>query len=86
MIMEIHMKRRLATIALTVALTLAASEAYHVLADQPHMEAALRHLQEAKKELEMAERDKGGHRGKALELTQSAIEEVRAGIEYAEKK
>lgn len=82
------MKRYLATSVVTVALTLASVAGYHALADepQPHMHAALHHLQEAKKELDMAAHEKGGHRGKALELTQNAIEEVKAGIQFAEEK
>jgi hypothetical protein len=52
--------------------------------NQPHMEAALQHLQQAKEELNRAEHDKGGHRQKALELTESAIHEVKEGMHYAE--
>jgi hypothetical protein len=52
-------------------------------AGQPHMKAALDSLQAAKTELNAAEADKGGHRVKALELVNSAIAEVQAGIEYA---
>jgi hypothetical protein len=51
-----------------------------VAENQPHMRAALEHLQAAKAELEAAEHDKGGHRAKAQQLTQEAIEEVKAGI------
>ena len=82
------MKRYLATSALTVALTLGSLAGYRALADerQPHMHAAIHHLEEAKKELQMAEHDKGGHREKALELTNSAIEEARAGVQFADKK
>jgi hypothetical protein len=81
-------KRYLATSALTVALTLGSLAGYRALADerQPHMHAAIHHLEEAKKELQMAEHDKGGHREKALELTNSAIEEARAGVQFADKK
>ena len=82
------MKRYLATSALTVALTLGSLAGYRALADerQPHMRAALHHLQEAKEELEKAAHDKGGHRERALDLTQSAIGEVKAGMEFAEDK
>jgi len=52
-------------------------------ADQPHMQAALASLQNARSELELARTDKGGHRVRAIELTDRAIEETRAGIEYA---
>lgn len=54
----------------------------HAMAYQEHMHAALDALRTAKGELEMAERNKGGHRENALRLTQSAIDEVQAGIEY----
>ena len=53
-----------------------------VSADQPHMQAALDHLRLAKVELEKAVADKGGHRVNALKLTNDAITEVIAGIEY----
>jgi len=53
---------------------------------QPHMTAALSSLETAKAELEKANADKGGHRAKAIELINSAIEEVRKGIEFAKKK
>ncbi len=54
-----------------------------VAENQPHMRAALDHLQAAKAELEAAERDKGGHRTRAQQLTQQAIAEVKAGISFA---
>ena len=49
-----------------------------VAENQPHMRAALEHLQAAKSELEAAEHDKGGHRAKAQQLTQQAIDEVKS--------
>jgi hypothetical protein len=52
--------------------------------DQPHMQEALRHLQAAAEELQKAEHDKGGHRAKALELTQQAIQHVNEGIRYGD--
>lgn len=51
-------------------------------ADQPHMQAALEHLRAAKVELEKATPDKGGHRAKAIALTNDAIVEVERGIAY----
>jgi hypothetical protein len=51
-------------------------------ADQPHMQAALDHLRLAKVELEKALPDKGGHRAKAIGLTNDAIAEVERGIAY----
>jgi len=52
---------------------------------QPHMRAALNSLHKAKMQLEKAEPDKGGHRVKAIELVNQAIEEVRMGIEYDDR-
>lgn len=82
------MKRYFATSALTVLLTLGSLAGYQALAGegQPHMRAALQHLQEAKKQLDMAAHDKDGHREKALDLTQNAIDEVKAGIQAADQK
>ena len=49
-------------------------------AAQPHMEAALNALFTAQSELKVAEHNKGGHRVKALDLVNSAIAHVQAGI------
>jgi hypothetical protein len=49
---------------------------------QPLMRDALSELREAATRLERADRDKGGHREKALELTRSAIREVEAGMRF----
>jgi len=48
--------------------------------DQPNMRAALEHLNDAKRNLEAATADKGGHRVKALNAVDNAISEVKAGI------
>ena len=53
--------------------------------DQPFMEAAKADLLKAKTELNLATRDKGGHRGKAVGLVNQAIGEVNAGIAYARR-
>ena len=50
--------------------------------DQPHMDAALDKLRSARSNLEAATDDKGGHRVKALEHVNKAIDEVQKGIEY----
>jgi uncharacterized membrane protein (DUF106 family) len=49
---------------------------------QPHMQAALQHLRQAAEELQKADKDKGGHRVQALNLTQQAMNHVQAGIQY----
>ena len=50
---------------------------------QPHMDAALVLLQNARAELAAAEPNKGGHRERGLGLIDQAIGEVRAGIAFA---
>ena len=53
---------------------------------QPKMKAALAHLQKAHDALQKASSDKGGHRVKALDLTKQAIEQVKQGIAFDNKK
>ncbi|HKR59165.1 MAG TPA: hypothetical protein VJS64_05485 [Pyrinomonadaceae bacterium] len=48
--------------------------------DQPNMRAALEHLQDAKRNLQSASADKGGHRQNAIDLVNRAIDEVNRGI------
>jgi hypothetical protein len=81
------MRSHVLTVAITLALTLGSVAGYKAVAAerQPHMAAALHHLEEAEKELQAAEADKGGHREKAIGLTRSAMEETRAGIEFADR-
>lgn len=73
-----------ALLALSVALTTSASlvVAQSSTESQPHMSAALDHLQQAQKELEAGSHDKGGHRVKALSLVKQAMSEVQQGIQY----
>ena len=52
---------------------------------QPKMQQALAELKDAQTALEAADRDKGGHRAKALSLTKSAILEVEKGITFDNK-
>jgi len=52
------------------------------VADQPHMQAALDALRVAKRELEQATTDKGGHRARAMGLVNQAIAQVEKGIEF----
>ena len=51
-------------------------------ADQPHMQAALDALKTAKRELEAATEDKGGHRRRAIGLVNQAIAQVERGIQF----
>ncbi len=52
---------------------------------QPHMRIALQHLREARIQLEKAAPNKGGHRAKAIELVDRAIDQVEKGIQYADR-
>ncbi len=49
---------------------------------QPKMSGALLDLQAAKRKLERASTDKGGHRKIALALVRDAIAEVKKGMKY----
>ncbi|MGD0820993.1 MAG: hypothetical protein ABSA71_09635 [Desulfomonilia bacterium] len=53
--------------------------------EQPHMRAALESLKDARKQLEQAEHNKGGHREKAIKLVDKAVEQVIKGIEAGER-
>ena len=52
--------------------------------DQPHMQAALDYLKNAKDNLDRASADKGGHRKNAISYVKSAIDEVKKGIDFAD--
>ena len=53
-----------------------------VLADQPYMQRAFNALNNANALLRNGTTDKGGHRVRAIALTNQAMQEVRLGIEY----
>jgi hypothetical protein len=48
-----------------------------------HMQRALDDLRDARRQLEEAADNKGGHRVKAIELTDAAIAETERGMEFA---
>ena len=50
--------------------------------DQPYMQDALRDLENARRELQQAARNKGGHRMTAMNLINRAITEVNKGINF----
>jgi hypothetical protein len=52
--------------------------------DQPHMQAALDHLRQAKGNLERATSDKGGYRVRAIDEVNKAIDETKKGIDAGE--
>ena len=49
--------------------------------EQPHMQAALDHLRQAKANLERASSDKGGFRRRAIDEVDKAIDETKKGID-----
>ena len=51
-------------------------------ADQPRMQAARTNLLEARAQLQVATRNKGGHRARAVQLVNAAINEVNQGIRF----
>ncbi|HEY6968141.1 MAG TPA: hypothetical protein VJA94_02970 [Candidatus Angelobacter sp.] len=51
----------------------------------PHIRAALHELEEAKKELQTAAHDFGGHRAEALEAVDNAIKQLRQALQYDKK-
>jgi hypothetical protein len=53
------------------------------IAEQVHMQNALRALENARAQLQEAVADKGGHRERAMGFVNSAIAETQAGIQYA---
>jgi hypothetical protein len=52
--------------------------------DQPHMQAALDLLRQARTNLENATTDKGGYRKKAIDEVNKAIDETKKGIDAGE--
>lgn len=71
-----------ARIALAIFSLLAMGVIASAAPDQPFMRAARADLVTAKRELQKATPDKGGHRVKAIALVNKAIAEVDAGIAW----
>jgi hypothetical protein len=77
---------KITSLALTAALALSLGAADTIADRQPLMRDALASLEVAETKLENAAHDKGGHRVKALDLTRKAIAEVKAGIEFDNRR
>jgi uncharacterized membrane-anchored protein YhcB (DUF1043 family) len=82
---EIMVARKIAVMVLVVGLMIGGAVACYAT-EQPHMVAAMEHLRAAKAELEKAEHNKGGHRAKAIEIINRAMEQVQKGIEAGERR
>jgi hypothetical protein len=78
-------RRELLAAAPAVGVAAVLAAATEARADQPHMEAALDALKSARRELDAATADKGGHRGNALRLVKQAIVEVERGVDFARR-
>jgi hypothetical protein len=79
---SIASRRHILRLAVTGAVATAAGNA---LAYQGNMERALASLYDALASLREATPNKGGHKATAVQLIEKAIEEVRAGIDYADE-
>jgi hypothetical protein len=75
-------------VATGIALSVMLFTAAHADAPKGHLEMyrALHALENAKRDLEKAAHDYGGHRAKALELTDQAISEIKEGLEYVKQE
>jgi hypothetical protein len=51
----------------------------------PHIRSAIQELREAKRELETAAHDFGGHRKEALESVNNAIKQLEVALQYDKK-
>jgi len=51
----------------------------------PHNRGALRELREARRELETASHDFGGHRKEAIEAVDNAIRQLQQALQYDKK-
>ena len=76
------MRRSLVRSLLIFSLLAVGFLAGHLSAAQPHMNSALKQLRAARASLNKASADKGGHRNRALDHVNSAIDEVERGIAY----
>ncbi len=75
-----YLLRKMTT--LVVIAISAASVSATLSTDQPFMQAALSDLREAMTHLRNATANKGGHRQRAMDFTNGAINTVNKGIEY----
>ena len=71
-----------ARIAMSLVILLTAGIIAAGTPDQPFMQAARADLQTAKRELQQATANKGGHRGNAIGLISQAIAQVNQGINF----
>ena len=76
------MRRSIVAATATVAFFLGCATNHAYAERQPRMRDALAHLESALAALRAATSDKGGHRVKAISLTEQAIASVKEGIQF----
>lgn len=81
--MKDYLTRRKVLIAAAAVGAVAPPALSPAAAAQGNMEAALNHLEQAIQSLRQAEPNKGGHRERAIQMCETAMAEVQAGIDYA---
>lgn len=79
-------RRNFAVAAATGIATLGVLDASTASAYQGNMEHALSSLYQAVASLREATPNKGGHRERAMDLIQQAIDQVQQGIEFADRR
>jgi hypothetical protein len=87
------MRTKIITLASSLAVLIGLSvyslgrpaQTHEMAAHEPHMSAAMGHLEQAKSELERSAPNKGGHREKAIQLVNEAMQQVQQGEAYFEQ-
>jgi hypothetical protein len=67
---------------LLVAIGLVYAQTRRMEIHEPHMSAAYGHLEQARAELERATPNKGGHRERAMQLINQAMQQIEEGEQY----
>jgi hypothetical protein len=67
---------------LLVAIGLVYAQTHRMAIHEPHMSAAYGHLEQAKAELERATPNKGGHRERAMQAIDQAMQQIEEGEQY----
>jgi hypothetical protein len=70
---------------LFVAIGLVFAQTHRMAIHEPHMSAAYGHLQQARTELERAAANKGGHRERAMQAVDQAMQEIEEGEQFEQQ-
>ncbi|QGM99964.1 hypothetical protein [Methylocystis parvus] len=85
MIRDAASRRQVLTLAAAALPATLALPSTPAIAYQGNMERALASLQDAMASLEAATPNKGGHRERAMQIIQRAMNQVQMGIDYANR-